>query len=275
MPVAVDSYRRFPVPPALAGVAEHAWVARHEGARRHVEVLLPDGRGLLQVVRGTPGRLVEPSTGAATPDADGVRGAAGRAVLFDQTGPVARLGVQLHPLGPVRLLDRPAAGTWLALDAVLPPDVAAQAGDLLAAGDDGAAVDRVLDALAARGRRVGADLDHLEDALRFVDERRGLVRATDVARAVGTSPGELHRWCVQLLGVDPAAYLAAVRFSTFVRETVGAGPADARATVAAIEGFVGAGYPPREVERFTGLPPAELRRLAEHLAQRLDAVPGA
>jgi len=276
MAVAVDSYRRFAVPPSLNGVAEHAWVARHGGDRQHAEVLLPDGRGLLQIVRGTGGRIVEPLTGATTPDRDGLRSAWTHAVIALQSGPVARLGVQLHPLGLARLRDpNPTADTWLPLGEVLDDRVVAAAGDLLAAGDDAAAVAVVLDALAACPRRSGADLDHLEDAIRFVDERRGLVRASDVARDVATSLGELHRWCTHLLGMTPAQYLSAVRFSTFVRESVGAGPVDAAATVAAVEWFVEAGYPPREVERFTGLPPVELRRLAEHLAQRLGpATPG-
>lgn len=270
MAVAVDSYRRFAVPASLAGVAEHAWVARHDGSRPHTEVLLPDGRGLLQVVRGVGGTVVEPLTGERRDDADGLRGPWTHAVVTEQTGPVARLGVQLHPLGPARLLDgRPAADTWRPLHDVLAPQVADDAGRLLSAGDDAGAVAGVLAALAGAPRRSGADLDHLQDAIRYVDDRRGLVRATDVAREVGTSLGELHRWCVHLLGMTPAQYLSAVRFSTFVRESVGAGPVDAAATVVAMEWFVDAGYPAREVERFTGLPPAELRRLAEHLSERL------
>ena len=58
MAVAVDSYRRFSVPPSLEGVAEHAWVARHDGARHHVEVLLPDGRGLLHASIGLDPAMV-------------------------------------------------------------------------------------------------------------------------------------------------------------------------------------------------------------------------
>ena len=63
MVLAVQSYRRYPVPATLTGVAEHAWVARHAPGRPHREVLLPDGRGLLQVVRGVHGTLVEPLSG--------------------------------------------------------------------------------------------------------------------------------------------------------------------------------------------------------------------
>ncbi|GIG38480.1 helix-turn-helix transcriptional regulator [Cellulomonas phragmiteti] len=275
MAVAVDSYRRLPVPAGLHGIAEHAWVARHDGGRQHTEVLLPDGRGLLQIVRGTGGRLVDPLTGVVTPDRDGLRSAWTRAVIAEQTGPVARLGVQLHPLGPARLrAERPVADTWLPVEEVLDAATVARAGELLEAGGDDEAVGVVLDALAALPRRTGADLDHLEDALRFIDERHGLVRQLDVARDVATSLGELHRWCTHLLGMTPAQYLSAVRFATFVRESVGSGPVDAAATTAVVEWFVEAGYPPREVERFTGLPPVELRRLAEHLAQRVAASPG-
>lgn len=275
MPVAVDSYRRHAVPAALHGVAEHAWVARHTGARRHVEVLLPDGRGLVQVVRGARGRVLDPLTGASTPDVDGVRGPWTRTTVGQQDGAVVRLGVQLHPLGPARLRGgRPLADAWTGLDAVLPADVVADAGDLLDAGRDDDAVAAVLDALAARPRHVSDDLDRLEDALAVVDEQRGLVRATDVARGAGASLGELHRWCVTLLGTTPAQYLAAVRFSTFVRESVGTGPVDAGSVVATVAWFVDAGYPPREVERFTGLPPVELRRLAERLEERVHGTAG-
>ncbi|KSW29112.1 helix-turn-helix transcriptional regulator [Cellulomonas sp. B6] len=270
MPVAVDHYRRYPVPAVLRGVAEHAWVARHAAGADHVEVLLPDGRGLLQVVRGTPGELVDPLTGARTPDVDGVRGPWTRAVVARQRGPVVRLGVQLHPLGPARLRGgRPLADAWAGVDEVVPAEAVTRAGALLDDGADDAAVATLLDALAARPRHDGAELDRLEDAIAYVEAHRGLVRAGDIAREVGASVGELHRWCTTLLGVAPAQHLAAVRFSTFVRESVGHGPVDAAATVATVEWFVEAGYPPREVERFTGLPPAELRRLAEHLALHL------
>src|SRR5690606_4892123 len=137
------------------------------------------------------------------------------------------------------------------------------------------AVGVVLDALASRPRYEGADVDRLDDALRFVDARRGLVRGSDVARDAATSLGEVHRWCAHLLGTTPAPHPPAVRVAAFARESVGPGPVDAATTVAAIEWFVEAGYPPREVERFTGLPPAELRRLGEHLAHRLSSAAGA
>ena len=267
MVLAVQSYRRYDVPATLAGVAEHAWVARHAAGREHREVLLPDGRGLLQLVHGTPGTLVEALSGVRRDDVDGVRGPWTTPLVAVQTGPVVRLGVQLHPLGPARLLGRPVADTWLPATELLPADVVAQAAGRLGDGDDDGAVAAVLGALAAAPRRTAAELDLLEDAVAFVDARQGLVRAADVAREVATSLGELHRSCSRLLGTTPAQYLSAVRFSTFVRESVGAGPVDAAATVAAVEWFVAAGYPPREVERFTGLPPVELRRLAEHLAR--------
>lgn len=270
MPVAVDSYARTPAPSHLDGVVEHVWVARHGGGRTHHEVLLPDGRGLLQVVRGTAGTRLDPLTGAQVPDLDGVRGPWTRTELAEQTGPVVRLGVQLHPLGAARLRGgRPAADTWLPLTDVLPGAVVDRTGALLDAHHDAQAVAACLDAIAAAPRHDTPDLDRLDEALAFVDTHRGLVRAADVAREAGTSLGELHRWCVTLLGTTPAQHLAAVRFTGFVREAVGSGPVDAADVVAAVEWFVGSGYPPREVERTTGMPPAELRRLAERLAHRL------
>lgn len=270
MAVAVHAYRRLLVPAPLRAVADHVWVARHDGVRPHDEVLLPDGRGLLLVVAGTGGRVVDPLTGASTPDHDGLRGAWTRVALAEQTGPVVRLGVQLHPLGAARLRGgRAAADTWWPVTDVLAADVLGDVRAHLDAGHDDAAVAAVLAALEGHPRAIGADLDRLEDALRFVDEHRGLVRAADVARAAGAAPGELHRWCTRLLGTSPAQYLAAVRFSTFVRDAVGGGPVDVAEALAVMEWYLAAGHRAREVERFTGLAPAELRRLAEHLRDRL------
>ena len=48
-----------------------------------------------------------------------------------------------------------------------------------------------------------------------------------------------------------------------MREAVGPGIVGPRRSSRRCSWYVRAGYPPREVERFTGLEPAELRRLAE------------
>ncbi len=284
MSVPESSYRRFPAPAALRGVVEHVWVVRHAGPAR--EVALCDGHGVVQVVLGAAPTLLDPLTGAREADGSGVRGPLARTRIRQQPGAGVRLGAQLHPAGAFRLgLVPPLVDRLVGLDALAPAGDDAAAGGLLvardevasrlAAGADEAAAATLLDALTALPRHETPEADRLEEVLGVVAERRGLVRATDLARGAGVEPGELHRWFVTVTGRDPAAYLAAVRFATFVREVVGPGPVAPSAVVAAIGWYVQAGYPPREVERFTGLPPAELRRLEERLSALLAPSPPA
>ena len=98
--------------------------------------------------------------------------------------------------------------------------------------------------------------------LRGAVEQRGLVRASDLARHADLAVGALHREFVETLGISPEAFLAAVRFSAFVRDAVGPGPVRPEDVLAVVQWYLSAGYPPREVERFTGLSHLELRRLA-------------
>ena len=95
---------------------------------------------------------------------------------------------------------------------------------LLAAGSDAAAVglaDRVgRGAAAALGP---PELERFAGVVHAIDAAGGLVRAADLARGAGCTVTELYRWSVGHLGVPPTDYLAAVRFSTFVREAVGPG----------------------------------------------------
>ena len=81
--------------------------------------------------------------------------------------------------------------------------------------------------------------------------------------------GVLHREVVQTLGITPEAFLAAVRFSAFVRDAVGPGPVRPQDALAVLQWYLRAGYPPREVERFTGLGHVELRRLEAGIAAAL------
>ena len=76
------------------------------------------------------------------------------------------------------------------------------------------------------------------------------------------------------LGLTPDALLAAVRFSAFVRDAVGPGPVRPEDVLGAIRWYVQAGYPPREVERFTGSTPLELRRIELGVAEALGTAVG-
>lgn len=273
----MSTYRRFPAPAVLRGVVEHAWVVRQEGPTR--EVALPDGHAVVQVVLGEAGVLLDPMTGEREPDGTGVRGVLSRTRVREHPGAGVRLGVQLHPAGPARL-SAGAAGSptpivgpdrFVGLDRLVPPSVGERVEARLSAGDDEGAAAALLAALADRPRHESVEADRLAEVLQVVAQHRGLVRSTDLARGAGVSLGELHRWFVHVTGLDPAAHLAAVRFSTFVRDAVGPGSVAPQSVVAAIEWYVQAAYPPREVERFTGLPPADLRRLADRLGELIAA----
>ena len=116
---------------------------------------------------------------------------------------------------------------------------------------------------------VGSPLEALTPVLRSVVEQRGLVRASDLARQADLAVGVLHREVVETLGITPEAFLAAVRFSAFVRDAVGPGPVRPQDALAVLQWYLRAGYPPREVERFTGLSHVELRRLEAGIAAAL------
>ena len=260
------TYRRLDAAAPL--LVEHAWSVRSAGPLR--EVLLPDGRGLLQLEAATPATLVDPWHGARRPDGDGLRGVTTRAAVREQAGPSARVGLQLHPLALARLLPdehavAAAVGTVLDPTTVLPGPDLERARAALVAGDDEGAVATLLAALVARA----TDPDELVafgEVLAFVDAERGLVTPAQLAREAEVTVSTLHRWSVRHLGVEPARYLAAVRFAAFVREAVGTGPVRPGDVVATVRWYAQAGYPPREVERFTGLTPVELRRLEERVA---------
>ena len=265
MAVTGVEYRRIEVPAGLRGVVEHVWISRQAGGPSDTEVLLPDGRGVVLLTAGAPGALLDPLTGGRTPDTSALRGPWTHALLRQQPEAGVRLGVQLHPLAPARLrAGRPAADVSVPLDELLAA-TAAQAGAALAAGDDETAAGLLLGGLRGLPVERSADLDRMDDVVAMVDERRGLVRAVDLASYAGVQLAELHRWCVALLGMSPSAYLSAVRFAAFVREHVGSGPVRVGAAVAALRWFQDPAYPPREVQRFTGLAPADLRRLVESL----------
>lgn len=262
------SYRRFAAPPQLRGVVEHVWVVRCPPAPE-VEIVLPDGHGVVQVVVGQVPTLRGPS-GPAEPDGTGIRGPLRHTRVRTQPGSV-RLGAQLHPLGLARLLGPvpPLVDALVPADPVLSGDQVRSVSELLARGSDAEAAAALLDQLAAAPRYDSPEADRLDDALDQVAVLRGLVRPADLARNAGVALPVLHRSFTALLGQDPAAHLAAVRFSTFVRESVGLGSVTPSRVLAAVEWYVRAGYPPREVERFTGLAPADLRRLAEWLADEV------
>ena len=264
-------YRRYAPPPGGHGIVEHLWVVTVPDGVAEREVLLPDGHGLVTVAVGTTGVHIDPLTLERTPDGSGVRGLADRAFVREQHGPSVRLGAQLDPVALARMGVRSPAHASVAVSAVLGAGVEEECATALGQGRDADAAWALGTAVAAHAlpAPVGSPLEALTPVLRSVVEQRGLVRASDLARHADLAIGVLHREVVETLGITPEAFLAAVRFSAFVRDAVGPGPVRPQDALAVLQWYLRAGYPPREVERFTGLSHVELRRLEEGIAAAL------
>jgi len=235
------------------------------------EVLLPDGHGLVTVAVGTPGEHVDPLSLARAPDGSGVRGLAERAFVREQRGPSVRLGAQLDPVALARMGVRAPSYDPIELATFLGAHVEQECAAALGEGRDADAAATLGSALAVRAAPVivGSTLEALAPVLRSVIDQRGLVRASDLARQADLAVGVLYREVVQTVGITPEAFLAAVRFSAFVRDAVGTGPVRPGDALAVLQWYLRAGYPPREVERFTGLGHVELRRLETGIAAAL------
>ncbi|MET0788077.1 MAG: hypothetical protein ABWY33_02430 [Cellulomonas sp.] len=264
-------YRRYAPPRSALGIVEHLWVVRVPEGVVEREVLLPDGHGLVTVAVGTPGEHVDPLTLVRTPDGSGVRGLAERAFVREQRGPSVRLGAQLDPVALARMGVRSPSYDAVALGSFLGAEVEEQCATALAEGRDADAAATLGSALAVHAAPVivGSPLEALAPVLRKVIEQKGLVRASDLARQADLAVGVLYREVMETLGITPEAFLAAVRFSAFVRDAVGPGPVRPGDALAVLQWYLRAGYPPREVERFTGLNHVGLRRLETGIAAAL------
>ncbi|WP_217614591.1 hypothetical protein [Cellulomonas sp. GbtcB1] len=272
---AVTSARRsVVVAPRSPGLVEAFWVARapHAAPPR---VALPDGRPSAVVRLGAPVRWVDPLTREAESIGSVLRGPrvvpgvvlpAGDAESWEVGARLAPWALSaLHPagflvdehrpLGEALGLDEPAlaAGMRAAWDA------AAGLGEGAAAA---ACVAVLEDALAAAVRRPvpAADRDAVDRVARYADAERGLVRPVDLAREVDRSLAGLHALLAAHVGLSPSAFLSTVRLSCAVRELGVDDRGDAVGVVRVLRAYADAGYPQREVERFTGLHALELRR---------------
>ena len=266
MPVDQVAYTRIPT--EVPGLVEHAWVAREQGAGR--EILLPDGRGLLQVVVGGPGAggavLVDVATGAERADVTGVRGLMTRAVVRVPAATGVRLGLQLHPSALAASGAPALVDAWAAAETLVGEPALLAATAALGDGDTARAVDVLVESLVNRRAVDEVEAVRFREILQVVDDREGAVTVAELARAAEVTVSDVHRWSQRFLGVPPAEYLSAVRFSVFVRRAVGRGAVRPHAVLQALRWYAEAGYPPREVERTSGMTPVELRRVDERIA---------
>jgi hypothetical protein len=271
MPVDQVAYTRIPV--HVAGLVEHAWVAHDRGGDR--EILLPDGRALLQVVLDESGSgrgsalLVDVITGDELVDATGVRGLMTRPVVRVPAGTGTRLGLQLHPAALAALGAPPWVDAWAQAEGLVGEPALLAATAALRDGDGISAARVLVEALVSRRAATEPDAVQLREIVQMVDAREGAVTVAELARAAEVTVSDVHRWSQRYLGVPPADYLAAVRFSVFVRRAVGPGLVRPDAVLQALRWYAEAGYPPREVERTSGMTPVELRRVGERIASLL------
>lgn len=278
---AVTSARRsVSVAPGPSGLVEALWVARgpHGAPPR---VALPDGRPAAVVRLGAPVRWVDPLTRETEVIGSVLRGprSVPQVVLADDpAAPSYEVGARLAPWALSAL--RPDGGFLVddhrPLAAVLGLDEAGLAERLRAAGpEDDVAVARALEAeLVAAVRRPvpPGDRADLDRVVRIADADRGLVRSIDLARSVDRSLASLHALFAAHVGVTPSAFLSAVRLSCAVRELGVDDRGDAPRVVAVLRSYADAGYAQREVERFTGLSPLELRRAVRGMEEVLATV---
>ncbi|GEL45565.1 helix-turn-helix domain-containing protein [Cellulomonas hominis] len=278
---AVTSARRsVTVAPGPSGLVEALWVA-HGPHGAPPRVALPDGRPAAVVRLGGPVRWVDPLTRETEVIGSVLRGprSVPQVVLADDpAAPSFEVGARLAPWALSAL--RPDGGFLVddhrPLAAVLGLDEEGLAARLRAGDpEDAAAVARALEAelVAAVRRPVPAgDRADLERVVRIADTERGLVRSIDLARSVDRSLASLHALFAAHVGVTPAAFLSAVRLSCAVRELGVDDRGDAPRVVAVLRSYADAGYPQREVERFTGLSPLELRRAVRGMEEVLATV---
>jgi len=256
---------RFEPPARLRDVIDSAQVVWRAAGTR--EVLLPDGHGVLLVAVGVPAVLTNPLTGGRGPEQLAARGPTLDVHVRETSGPGVCMELVLTPVGLARLWDRRPARGPVPATALFGAEAVTMITDALTRGDVEAAVGAAWAAAGSAPRHDVGDGDLLAQALAVAQSARGVVRPVDLAHEVRVPASHLHRWCVRLLGVDTQRWLSAVRFATFVRESVGPGLVRPDQMAAALRWYIQAGYSPRETERFTGLPGAELRRLAERLDQ--------
>jgi hypothetical protein len=265
-----------PLSPGVPGLVEQLWVARapHGAPPR---VALPDGRPAAVVRLAGATLWVDPLTRETETVGSLLRGprTVPRVVLHRDPAGVAvpqwEVGARLapwalsalHPAGALVDDYRPL-GEALGLDesALSERLRACWAGG---AGDDAAAVAAACvleEALAAAVRRPVpvTDREDLDRLTRYADDERGLVRSVDLARSVDRSMASLHALLAAHVGLTASAFLATVRLSCAVRELGVDDRGDAARVVEVLRAYADAGYPQREVERFTGLSALELRR---------------
>lgn len=264
------SHVRIPPPPGTERLVEHAWVMRADGGEPWRALLVPNGRPSVVVCLGEPGERIEPLSGSRSPNAGSVAGVRRLPVVLEQRGEAWYVGVRLRAYGLAllglrdRLVD--ATAPLEVLEGLAVAELGAQ---LRAAADDDAAAGLLAQRLAALARHdVPVDrLAIVDRAVTVLAARRGLVSATDLARAVGVPQTILDVTLDELVGVGLEEFTAITRFHHFVGGP--GGPEQGEAAVRVLGRYRLEGRTPRETLRFTGLTPARYREVRDAVAALL------
>jgi len=272
--MAVTSFVRLPAPRGTEHLVEHVWVLRGEATAEPWRALLvPNARPSVVVCLGEPGERIEPLDHRRTPNGGTVAGVRRLPVVLEQSGEAWYVGARLRAYGLASLgLDD------LLVDDAAPLDVLGDARALTqavrAGADDeerAATLARSLAESVADGAVPADRVAMIDRAVAVLAVRRGLVTATDLARAVGVPAPILDTAVDEFVGVGLDEFTAISRFHHFVGGH--GGPEQGRAAVRVLARYRLTGRTPRETLRFTGLTPTRYAEVRDAVTALLAPAP--
>ncbi|NLF05638.1 MAG: hypothetical protein GX593_11655 [Actinomycetales bacterium] len=276
--MAITSYVRLPAPRGTEHLVEHTWVLRAEATGTPWRALLvPNGRPSVVVCLGEPGERIEPRDHRRTPNGGTVAGVRRLPVVLEQSGEAWYVGARLRAYGLAALgLDA------LFVDDAAPLDALATAGldpvafteAIRSGADDEERAEQLARSLAdavADGEVPGDRVAMIDRAVAVLAARRGLVTATDLARAVGVPAPILDTAVDEHVGVGLDDFTAMTRFHHFVGGH--GGPEQGEAAVRVLARYRLTGRTPRETLRFTGLTPTRYAEVRDAVTALLAPSP--
>ena len=207
-----DRFERFRPPPHLQALV--AEIDLQESSRSVNQGVLPElGLVLGFQYRGTLSTF-DATGNERTLDKHGVTGLQEQTRSFRSSGSLGSILVRLRPWAGRQFLGLPAdevTGLSLGLDLFLPErDLEPFIGDLTQASTDKARL--ALVATFLDRALAGVAIDPLtQRAVSLIDQRRGLVRVSDLVKELGTSHSPLNRRFQDQVGIGPKAYGSLVR----------------------------------------------------------------
>lgn len=273
-----STHLRVPAPRGTEHLVEHTWVLRAPATPVPWRALLvPNGRPSVVVCLADAGERISPLDRERFPNAGSVSGVRRLPAVLEQSGEAWYVGARLRAYGLAalgledRLVDASAPLETLAEAGI---DASALEARVRAGADD---VERAQSlalvlAEAARPTAIPADRVAMMDrALAVLAVRRGLVTATDLARAVGVPAPILDTTLDEFVGVNLDELTAVTRFHHFVGGP--GGPEQGAAAVRVLSRYRVTGRTARETLRFTGLSPARYAQVRDAVAELLAPVP--